>query len=70
MIVCVCKAISASALRARIDSGARTLAELARQTGVTTDCGTCAVTILEMLEEAKNARDARPGPDPERGGAA
>ncbi len=52
MIICVCKAISARELRARIDAGARTLEQLARETGVTTDCGTCTATVLEMLEEA------------------
>ena len=51
MIVCVCKAMSASAVRERIESGARTLKELARETGVTTDCGTCKATILEMIGE-------------------
>jgi len=51
VIVCVCKAMSALAVRERIESGARTLGELARATGVTTDCGTCKATILEMIEE-------------------
>ena len=51
MIVCVCKAMSALAVRERIEAGARTLALLARETGVTTDCGTCRATILEMIEE-------------------
>lgn len=67
MIVCVCKAVSASVLRERIESGARSLDELAQQTGVTTDCGTCAEEILEMLEAAT---EANPGPHPERGEAA
>lgn len=52
MIVCVCKAMSARALRVRIDAGARTLEELARATGVTTDCGTCLGTVLDLLEES------------------
>ncbi len=51
MILCVCKAMSESAVRERIVSGARTLEELARETGVTTDCGTCKATILEIMQE-------------------
>jgi bacterioferritin-associated ferredoxin len=57
MIVCVCKAMSERAIRERIESGARTLEELARETGVTTDCGTCTATVLEMLEEAAAVTD-------------
>ena len=51
MIICVCKAVSANMLRERIAAGARTLEQLAQETGVTTDCGTCLETVLEMLEE-------------------
>ena len=51
MIICVCKAVSESVLRERIAAGARSLEQLARETGVTTDCGTCTATVLEMLEE-------------------
>ena len=65
MIVCVCKAISARALRARIDAGVRTLEELARETGVTTDCGTCSAKVLEMIEEAGAVADQT-----DRGGSA
>ncbi len=65
MIVCVCKAMSARAVRERIEAGARTLALLARETGVTTDCGTCRPAILEMLEEASGE-----GNRTERGGNA
>ena len=52
MIICVCKAVSANMLRERIAAGARTLEQLAQETGVTTDCGTCLETVLEMLEES------------------
>ena len=55
MIVCICKGMSAAALRERIASGERTLAALARTTGVTTDCGTCAPAIRELLAEATGA---------------
>ncbi len=51
MIVCVCTAMSACTVRQRIESGARTLGELARETVVMTDCGTCRATILEMLHD-------------------
>ena len=65
MIVCVCKGMSARAVREHIESGARTLELLARETGVTTDCGTCRETILEILEETTDA-----GHRSERGGNA
>ena len=52
MIVCVCKAVRAQLLEERIAAGDRTVEELARSTGVTTDCGTCAAMILGMIEDA------------------
>ena len=51
MIICVCKAIGEHALREAIRAGARTIPELARKTGVTTDCGTCKEHIIELLAE-------------------
>jgi bacterioferritin-associated ferredoxin len=58
VIICVCKAVRAQVLLERIAAGERSLEDLARSTGVTTDCGTCAAMILGMIEDA-NARAAR-----------
>jgi len=67
VIVCVCKAMSARAIRERIEAGARTLGELAGATGVTTDCGTCRTAVLRMIEEAADGASNEPR---ERGGSA
>lgn len=63
VIVCVCKAVRAQLIQERIAAGERTLEELARSTGVTTDCGTCAAMILGMIEDAsaRPPRGASPG---------
>ncbi len=65
VIVCVCKAVRAQLVLERIAAGDRTLEDLARSTGVTTDCGTCAAMILGMIEEAS----ARPPRGPSPGGS-
>jgi len=51
MIICVCKAVGERALREAIRGGARSIAELARETGASTDCGTCTEHLIELLAE-------------------
>ena len=60
MIICVCKALSERALRESIRAGARSLDDLARVTGATTDCGTCAEHVVELLAEELAADPRRP----------
>jgi len=51
MIVCLCKAVSERTLRAAIRAGARTIADLAEATTASTDCGTCAEHLEELLAD-------------------
>lgn len=51
MIICVCKAVSERTLREAIRSGARSVADLAEATSASTDCGTCAEHLLDLLAE-------------------
>jgi bacterioferritin-associated ferredoxin len=69
MIICVCKAVGERAVREAILAGARTVAELARATGASTDCGTCAEHLVELLAEERTSSPTAPAhpagrPDP------
>lgn len=67
MIICVCKAVGERTLRDAIRAGARSIAELARQTGASTDCGTCIGRLGELL--AEELAPSPPFPAPGRGAA-
>lgn len=49
MIVCLCRNVSEAALQARLEAGARTADDLARETGAGTDCGCCRETVEELV---------------------
>ncbi|HQR30330.1 MAG TPA: (2Fe-2S)-binding protein [Anaeromyxobacteraceae bacterium] len=57
MIVCSCRAISDRELRMAAEAG-RSLAEIVRSTGATTDCGCCAGTVERIVAAAQPCRDA------------
>lgn len=52
MYVCSCKAVTDSDIREAVNSGVRTMRQLAQQTGCSSNCGRCAVTASEVLGEA------------------
>lgn len=52
MYVCVCKAVTDRQIREAAQGGARTLKDLRRDLGVTSDCGRCASCAHECLLEA------------------
>lgn len=52
MYVCVCRAVTDGQIREAAQSGARTLQDLRRDLGVTSDCGRCASCAHECLREA------------------
>jgi bacterioferritin-associated ferredoxin len=67
MIVCLCKAVSERTLRAAIRAGARTIADLAEATAASTDCGTCAEHLDELLaDELGTMASNVPAPEPPR----
>ncbi len=51
MIVCVCNNISDREIRQAIDLGISSVAELYRELGVGTVCGTCVSYAREVLNE-------------------
>lgn len=52
MYVCVCKAVTDRQIREAAESGARTLRDLRRDLGVTSECGRCASCAKDCLKEA------------------
>lgn len=52
MYVCLCKAITDSDILDAVNGGVRTMRQLARQTGCSSNCGRCAVTAAEILGSA------------------
>jgi len=61
MIICICKAIGERTLREAIRAGARSVEDLARTTGASTDCGTCGEHLIEILAEELSVPE-RSGP--------
>lgn len=53
MYVCVCRAVTDRQIREAAQNGARTLKDLRRELGVTSDCGRCASCAHECLHEAR-----------------
>ena len=51
VIVCHCHVISDRDVRAAVDTGARTVAQVCRGTGAGTDCGGCVFTVRRVLCE-------------------
>ena len=52
MYVCVCKAVTDGQIRNAVDQGCCSMRELRNELGVATQCGRCAVTAREVLDEA------------------
>ena len=48
-IICSCTGTTESKIKQLIEDGAETLDQISDATGVTTGCGACDVSILEML---------------------
>lgn len=52
MYVCVCKAVTDGHIREAVNQGCCSMRELRNELGVATQCGRCAVTAREVLDEA------------------
>ncbi len=52
MYVCLCKAVTDSDIHEAVNGGVRTMRQLARETGCSSNCGRCAVTAAEILGQA------------------
>ena len=51
MIVCHCNVVNDRAVRASVEQGARTLADVCRATGAGRDCGACVLSVKRLLCE-------------------
>ena len=51
MIVCHCHVVNDRAVRAVVESGARTLSEVCRATGAGRDCGACIFSVKRVTCE-------------------
>ena len=52
MYVCICNAVTDSAIRAAVSEGARSLRDLSAQTGCSTQCGRCVQVAREVMDAA------------------
>jgi bacterioferritin-associated ferredoxin len=52
MYVCICKAVTDSAIRQAVNEGARSLRDLSARTGCSTQCGRCVSMAREVLDMA------------------
>ena len=53
MYICLCHGITDKQIRSCVvETGARTLCDLSGKLGVATQCGSCAVSACEVLEQA------------------
>jgi len=51
MYVCLCNPVTEREVRCCVREGARTLSDLQSQLGVAMQCGCCAATALEIIDE-------------------
>lgn len=58
MYVCVCKAVTESRIHQAARDGARTLKDLRRELGVTSECGRCAGCARNCLREVQHGTSA------------
>ncbi|MDC6458829.1 (2Fe-2S)-binding protein [Luminiphilus sp.] len=52
MYVCICKGVTDRAIREQVAAGARSLAEVSRVTGCSTQCGKCTCFAESLVSEA------------------
>lgn len=52
MYVCICRAVTDTHIRECVSEGACTMRDLRNCLGVATQCGRCALTAREVLNEA------------------
>ena len=57
MYVCICKGVTDKQLRDAVADGALTVGDLRRELGVSTQCGRCACSVKEVLEEGLQTVD-------------
>ncbi len=53
MIICLCRGLPESAIRATIAQGASTVAEIRRACGAGGDCGACCSKLADLVGQAR-----------------
>jgi len=61
MYVCICQAVTDSAIRQAVAEGARSFHDLSFRTGCGTQCGSCRELAREVMDEALD-RSYAPAP--------
>ena len=56
MYVCLCRAVTDSAIREAVDEGVSTYRELSLKTGCGTQCGSCVKFARSVLKETLHSR--------------
>jgi len=51
MYICICNAVTESAIRQAVRDGARSVFDLTMRTGCSTQCGSCADVVWDILED-------------------
>ena len=69
MYVCICQAVTDRQIRQAAQDGARTLGDLRRALGVSSECGQCAAAARQCLDDANQSLRAAAKPAPKHGGA-
>jgi bacterioferritin-associated ferredoxin len=62
LYICICHGITDNQIRTCVQAGARTLQDLSGRLGVATQCGSCAVSACEVLDEVIQASSPPPAP--------
>lgn len=52
MYVCVCKAITDKHIQSAVEQGAGSVREVRKQLGIMTQCGRCACTARDVINDA------------------
>ncbi|RZO79116.1 MAG: (2Fe-2S)-binding protein [Halieaceae bacterium] len=52
MYICICKGVTESAIREQVCAGARSVDEVSRRTGCSTQCGKCLLRAKRVVHEA------------------
>jgi bacterioferritin-associated ferredoxin len=52
MYVCSCKAVTDTQISQAVQEGVRSMRQLSKQTGCSSNCGRCAPTAAQVLREA------------------
>ena len=53
MYVCVCHGVTEKQIKRAVSAGASSVADLGRELGVATCCGTCQCTAEQVIEETR-----------------